>query len=103
MNRREMFAYLEKNIDKVKEIDQKFLEAHCSNINEVVYNWEIRTIDEKVFWKSIDLINGWKLQINSITNNCRILDEKGFRKCYGPRGLVLGPIVYQLQCEKQLV
>ena len=43
MDRREMFTYLEKNKDKVKEIDQKFLEAHCANINEVFYNWEIKT------------------------------------------------------------
>ena len=47
MDRREMFTYLDKNKDKVMEIDQKFLEAHCANINEVFYNWEIKAVDEK--------------------------------------------------------
>ncbi len=102
MDKREMFAYLEKHKEEVMGLDQKFLEAHCSNISDAFYNWEIRTIDENVFWRSIALINGWKLQINSITNNCRILDDQGYRKCYGPRGLVLGPIVCQVECGNQL-
>ena len=99
MNKKEMFSYLEKHKAEVKNIDQKFLEAHCSNISEVCYNLEIRTVDEEVFWKSIALANDWKLQINTITNSCRILDDKGYRKCYGPRSLVLGPIVYQVHIE----
>ncbi|MBE5831117.1 MAG: hypothetical protein E7306_05190 [Butyrivibrio sp.] len=93
MSINDMFDYLRIKKEELDCIEVTDLEKLCRENKEVYYNMDIKALDGGVFWKSIDLKNGWSIQINSITNNCRILDEKRFRRCFGPRRLVLGSLV----------
>ena len=92
MDREKLFRFIEENIEKVNKMDEDFWNMHCENVSSIYYNFQIPAVDGRIFWKSIDLENGWSIQINTVTYNCRILDEKHYRRCYGPRKLVLEPI-----------
>ncbi len=96
MNINDMFDYLRTKQDDLNAIALADWEKLCKETKEVVPNFDIKAVDGGVFWKSIDLNNGWSIQINSITNNCRILDDKRFRRCFGPRRLVLGSIISRI-------
>ena len=48
-------------------------------------NIEMETSGGKVFWTDIVNVNGWRVQENSIFQNCRILDPSNVRKAWGGR------------------
>lgn len=89
----DMFDYLRTKQDELNGIALSDWEQLTKEMKEIFYNLDIKAFDGGIFWKSIDLKNGWSIQINSITNNCRILDDKRYRRCFGPRRLVLGSLI----------
>jgi hypothetical protein len=99
MNICDMFDYLRTKQDELNGIELAELEKLSKEMKEIFYNMDIKAVDGGVFWRSIDLKNGWSIQINSVTNNCRILDEKRFRRCYGPRRLILGSLIDRIDKE----
>lgn len=48
-------------------------------------NIKIQVIDGEVFWKNIEIVNGWKLQRNNISKHYRILNPHKIRIVYGSR------------------
>ncbi len=96
MDREKLFRFIDENKEKVSELDEEFWNSLCEHASGIYYNWEIKAVDGRVFWKSIDLDNGWSIQTNEVTYNCRILDDKRKRRCYGPRKLVLEPIAKEV-------
>lgn len=63
---------------KIIEENQRLLSeiGDCPNV-------ELPTSGGKVFWKDINIINGWRLQYNCITGLSRIIDKNDVRKAWG--------------------
>ena len=41
------------------------------------------TMGGKVFWSTIEEKDGWKVQKNTFTQHCRVLDPKNIRRAWG--------------------
>ena len=54
-------------------------------INELglMPNVNFPTMGGKVWWTDLAECNGWRIQQNSITHHCRILDENNIRRAWG--------------------
>ncbi len=46
-------------------------------------NFPLPTMGGRVFWKTIDENNGWKLQQNGITDHYWVLDPHDYRQAWG--------------------
>lgn len=46
-------------------------------------NINFQTMGGKVFWNDLAEENGWRVQKNSITGHCRILDNNDVRRAWG--------------------
>lgn len=46
-------------------------------------NFPIKAINGKVWWNELAECNGWKLQKNTFTQTCRILDPNNVRRAWG--------------------
>lgn len=45
-------------------------------------NWPIQTAGGHVFWDTLEIKNGWKLQENKLTGHYRILDPEDIRQAW---------------------
>lgn len=48
-------------------------------------NLEMKTLGGDVWWDTLMIVNGWKLQVHKIGGNARILDQNNIRKAWGSR------------------
>ena len=46
-------------------------------------NWKTRTLNGQQFWTDIRNVSGWRVQRNSETDHCRLLDPQGTRHAWG--------------------
>lgn len=46
-------------------------------------NVNTKTMGGKQFWNNIASYKGWRIQQNTITHHCRILDPKNVRRAWG--------------------
>lgn len=86
--RSQVQSYINDNLDPYTE-DTLSLESLCANLRDVFMatgeglNISFPTLVGDVFWEEIDNHNGYKLQKNSLSQHCRILDIDNFRISYG--------------------
>ena len=45
--------------------------------------------DPKVFWNTLNNVNGWRLQQNKVFGNYRIIDPNNIRKAWGGKKAIL--------------
>ena len=48
-------------------------------------NIEMKTLGGEVWWDTLMIVDGWKLQVHKIGGNARILDPNNVRKAGGSR------------------
>jgi pimeloyl-ACP methyl ester carboxylesterase len=61
--------------------------------NAVGYvNWPLKTLGGKQFWSDVQLLDGYRLQMNAVTGHFRLIDGKDVRLAWGN----------QLHCEESL-
>jgi pimeloyl-ACP methyl ester carboxylesterase len=48
-----------------------------------VTNWELPTAGGKQFWTDLRCVGGWRIQQNSETGHCRLLDQDNVRQTWG--------------------
>ena len=48
-------------------------------------NLEMKTLGGEVWWDTLMVVDGWKLQVHKIGGNARILDPNNVRKAWGSR------------------
>lgn len=46
-------------------------------------NINFPTLGGHIFWNNLAEYNGWKIQMNTITQHCRILDPDDIRRAWG--------------------
>ena len=46
-------------------------------------NVNFPTMGGKFFWNDLANVNGWRVQKNTITGHCRILDNNNIRRAWG--------------------
>ena len=46
-------------------------------------NINFPTMGGEVFWNDIYSLNGWRVQQNTITKHCRVLDPNNIRRAWG--------------------
>ena len=77
MDKKILMAVLEKIAANPDLLNGKwFTDVLGPNINMVV-------MDKGVFWNNIAEYNGWKIQQNTITHHCRIIDPNKIRRAWG--------------------
>lgn len=64
------------NPQKLKEIVDMFDDVNLPNIN-------FKTMGGHVFWNNLASYNGWRIQQNTLTHHCRILDPNDVRRAWG--------------------
>ncbi len=76
----EILALAIKNIaddpQKLVEIIKLLDDVNLPNIN-------FPTMGGHVFWNNLASYNGWRIQQNTITHHCRILDPNDIRRAWG--------------------
>jgi uncharacterized protein YaaW (UPF0174 family) len=67
--------FIKKGLTALSELNQ-YPESPNPNI-------KVEVMDAGVFWEDIEIVNGWKLQRNTISKHYRILDRNKIRIAYG--------------------
>lgn len=55
------------------------LEKLCADMPNINFP----TMGGEYFWNDIYVIDGWRVQENTLFKNCRILDDKNIRRAWG--------------------
>ncbi len=66
--------------------DTSITDQHFDDGEPVAYpNWRTKTLGGKQFWTDVRYVGGWRVQVNSQTGHCRLLDPGNTRHASGNR------------------
>ena len=79
--------------EDVKELIERGLQYLADNpdlLNNVIMpNIKVKTMGGKVWWNDLAEYNGWRVQRNSVTGHCRILDPNDVRHAWGGEDAIM--------------